>query len=69
METYHESAYRCPRTDYTDRAADIGSDRERRTDVPCELVFRIERVLTDGRHCIAPDVASAIRGETAAALR
>jgi hypothetical protein len=48
METYHESAYRCPRTDYTDRAADIGSHRERRTDVPCELLFRIERVLTDG---------------------
>jgi hypothetical protein len=46
METYHEDTYRSSRVSHVDRGPDICSPRERGSDVSCELLIRVQRLLT-----------------------
>src|SRR5262249_57017998 len=45
MEMYHEGTYRSSRVGHADCGPDIRSPRERGSDVPGELLIRLERLL------------------------
>src|SRR5262249_47089089 len=49
METYHENTYRSSCVGHADCGPDIRSPRERGSDVPGELLIRLERLLTNDK--------------------